>query len=147
MNILGSLRGVSIDQAVKVLDEKGGLDPNVGIVVAPMDVPSTTWDGQEYHFYAARVLPGKRVAAHVHGHGREPYLCLQGKGSMSVGSMEERDSVRWGEPKEFSPNDTIMVEEGQVHSLANVGDEEIIFLFACPEAHLSSDRVMAPTPS
>jgi len=137
------LRSISHDQVKPLLDAKHEADPVAGIAIVPLEGAVNTPDG-EYHFHGARVFTSSPehpnfVNPHFHRFGEEPYVILAGTGGeMNLGKIEG-GKVSWETPKNVKVGDTIVVEELQVHSLRNTGEEELDFIFACPDSHLKDD--------
>lgn len=132
--------------------KKHEADPDAGIAIARLIEadspvpPIETVDGV-YYFHAARVFPGDGnfVNPHWHEAGEEPYLILAGQdGEINLGRVVEGKTV-WDEPRAVSQGQVIIVEEGQVHSLRNRGNEPYDFLFACPHSHLTDKTAENPT--
>lgn len=100
-----------------------------------------TADG-EYNFHAARVFSSSPdqpsyVKPHYHTIGEEPYVILKSNGGeMNTGRVVD-EKVVWDKPRTVSAGETIIVEEGQVHSLRNIDEESLDFVFACPQSHLT----------
>lgn len=142
--LLERLRSIPATRVADALDEvarKKGPDAKAGIVLAPLtEEPDFNLEGQNYHFYAARVMPfGNKqnfVTPHYHTRGQEPYHFVSGKdGEMNWGIVQG-DAVEWDAPQLVQPGDQITIEERQVHSFRNLGTEPYDFVFACPDAHL-----------
>ena len=149
--VIERLNRVSPNETLDLLnaEEKKSIDPTVGIVLVrlsdlfPEKYPSyKTEKGLEYHFYAARVLPhnGVRqsyVTPHYHKYGEEPYIIHRGeKGEMNRGRVEN-GKVVYERKDVVGSKETIVVAEGQVHSLFNPNpNQEVDFVFACPTEHL-----------
>lgn len=137
-----ALKKISPEQAKQALDKKG-IDPTVGIAVAEFsEMPPVKFEDQEYYLYAARVLPkrndGKQpfVTPHEHHAGSEPYV-FYGDGEMNFGRVsEDRKSVSWKEPVSVSSGSEILIDQAEVHSFRNTGEQPVDFLFACPKTHL-----------
>jgi mannose-6-phosphate isomerase-like protein (cupin superfamily) len=155
-NVVDQLNKISHDAVRNLLDAKlqdaQAVDPKAGIVITPLtDIqPLRSEIGQEYSFYAARVLPANPenpnyVNPHYHLHGDEPYRFLAGtNGEMNTGRVRNNEVV-WNISRTVQPNDTFEVQEGEVHSFRNLGKEPYDFTFACPPSHLEDyDQQKAP---
>ncbi|MEW5773999.1 MAG: cupin domain-containing protein [Thermodesulfobacteriota bacterium] len=75
----------------------------------------------------AVVPPGRETAPHSHLGSEELYHVLSGRGRMR---LERREF-------ELLPGDTVRIEPGQVHSVLNEGEEDLVFLCLCapPYSH------------
>lgn len=127
------------------LQEAQAVDPRAGIVIVGLPGEVETPDGA-YHYHGARVLTGAGnfVKPHYHNEGVEPYKILSGTGGeMNSGTVKE-GAVQWDEPRKVGTGDVIVVEEGQVHSLRNPGEEPLDFTFACPDNHLVDNGTEHP---
>lgn len=119
------------------------VDPLAGIVIVNLTEMGTVTSpaGQEYHFYAARILTSNPktpnfVNPHYHLNGEEPYHIITGdNGEMNLGVVKD-GKVEWREPRKVVAGDGIEVQEGEVHSLRNNGEEPMDFAFSCPKEHL-----------
>lgn len=107
--------------------------------------------GQSYEFYGARVLGRTRdggqpyVTPHLHLRGVEPYLFQVGSGEMNFGRVSaEGDAVVWHDPVVVQPGSKFLIDEGDVHSFRNVGDQPVDFVFSCPKSHLIDNSAQAP---
>ena len=136
------LRAITHQQVKPLLDAKHEADPVAGIAIANLvDIEPVTTDKGEYHFHAARVFTSSPehpnfVNPHYHTKGEEPYRILSGEGGeMNLGRVEN-GSVVWDTPFQVKEGQEIEVQEGQVHSLRNTGEEPLDFTFACPDEHL-----------
>ena len=140
-NVRETLRGFELESVKPLLDEKHDIDPTVGIVIVGLGGETMRQAGQKYHYHGAKILTSSPehpnfVKPHFHKHGEEPYRILSGDGcEMNLGRVENEE-VTWNEPIMVKPGDEIEVQEGEVHSLRNTGEEELIFIFACPNSHL-----------
>ena len=133
---------ISLNEVKPFLDAKHSADPVVGIVI--VDLPELEIEGSSgfiYHFHAARIFTSSNetpnfVNPHYHMKGEEPYHILAGdKGEMNIGKVVD-GKVLWQEPKIIKTGDLIEVQEGEVHSLRNLGLTPLDFTFACPDEHL-----------
>ena len=115
--------------------EEGHKDPQVGIKIVKLQGSS------DYALYAGEIDGYKRVGAHYHTQGSEIYQVLEGSGKMYFGKPTAA-SVEWQSPIEVTAGDCFTVEENQAHQLVNPNPQRLVILFICPEAHLSSDRII-----
>lgn len=138
--VVARLKGISHDAVKPLLDAKHDADPAAGIAIANLEGETETPDGK-YHYHAARVFTSSPdhpnfVKPHYHLKGEEPYVILAGTGGeINLGRVSD-GRVSWDAPRTVSSGEAIIVEEGQVHSLRNTGQEELDFVFACPDQHL-----------
>ena len=77
----------------------------------------------------ARVFPGKRTIPHVHPRTEEIYYILDGIGEMTVG--DETSAVE--------PGDAIAIPPGTPHTIANTGEETLVFLCCCAPEYTHED--------
>ncbi len=144
--VVSQLQTISYDQVKPLLDAelaaKHKIDSKAGIVIVNLDGETETPDGR-YHYHGARVLTSSPehpnfVKPHFHTIGEEPYVVLSGSGGeMNLGRVVD-EKVVWDSdsPRNVSEGETVIVKEGQVHSLRNTGEEPLDFTFACPDSHL-----------
>jgi mannose-6-phosphate isomerase-like protein (cupin superfamily) len=90
------------------------------------------------------------VGCHFHAYGDEDYSIVSGRGELYWGAATRNAagySVAWEEPMPIKEGDSFIIPEGYVHQLKNVGKNELIILFACPDSHLDDklDRFMIPS--
>jgi len=148
--VIDQLKTWTHDRVSPLLDTKQ-IDSKAGIIVARnMGDETETPDGL-YHYHAARVLPddpkfpNNYVNPHFHKIGEEPYVILKGnEGEMNLGKVID-GKVVWDQPRSVREGETVLVQEGQVHSLRNTGKEPLDFVFACPESHLTDNTPEDPT--
>jgi len=145
--LIEGLRSLDPHQVKAELDRQSAVDPSVGIIIAPLtDMEATAVNGQAFRYYGARILGGhpedpRYVRPHVHQQGQEPYLILDGtSGEMNTGRIID-EGVAWDDPRDVSPGEVIVIEEGQVHSLANKGEAPFDFVFASPDSHLQDQTL------
>ncbi len=135
-----TLKGFTYEMVKPLLDAKHETDPVAGIVIVGLDGEEYSGD-LKYHFHGARVLTSSPdhpnfVNPHFHKIGEEPYNILAGqKGEMNLGRVVNGE-VQWQEPKIIQAGKLIEVQEGEVHSLRNLGEDPLDFTFACPDEHL-----------
>ncbi len=139
--VVAKLQTINYDQVKPLLDAKHKADPLAGIAIAHLEDPAVVTPDGEYHFHAARVFTSSPehpnfVKPHYHTIGEEPYVILSGSGGeMNLGRVLD-GQVNWDAPKNVSEGETVIVEEGQVHSLRNTGEQPLDFVFGCPDTHL-----------
>jgi oxalate decarboxylase/phosphoglucose isomerase-like protein (cupin superfamily) len=141
--VIDRLVSIPSERVIHLLDadhnEKRAVDPHVGIIIVHLtDIPPVTQDGLDFHFHGARVLTGKGnfVKPHYHKIGVEPYHIISGdQGEMNLGSVSDGE-VTWERPQLIQAGGIVVVQEGEVHSLRNNGEEPLNFTFACPDAHI-----------
>ncbi len=73
----------------------------------------------------ATVAPGKKTATHYHTKSEEIYYILRGEGRMTI--EIESQNVKKG--------DGIIILPGKWHSIANTGNENLVFLCCCAPAY------------
>jgi mannose-6-phosphate isomerase-like protein (cupin superfamily) len=148
-DVLAQLHDVTAEELREALDpEPQEGDAFAGIVIVPLRRPGVMADdGQIYHFYGARVYPGRHVNPHYHRRGAEPYVIRRGAGLMHLGvpTADQTDVQTWLHPFPLGvgpgEENEVIVDVLEVHSLENAGDGPIDFAFACPKMHLDRDRV------
>ncbi len=96
---------------VKVKEAK--FDPEVGIAISKLA------EGENASVHVAIVNPGVKLKDHYHKFRDEIYVILKGKG-------EIRLNDRYIEVVE---GDVVLIPKGTIHSIRNIGDEVLIFLF------------------
>jgi len=148
--IIEKLRTITHDQVRPLLEARSQLDPKAWIVIVKLDITPITGDlGQQYDFYAARVLPAARgnqnyVNSHYHLRGNEPYRFLsKSTGEMNIGTMRG-DEVAWNIRKTTAQDDEIIMQGGEVHSFRNTSDTPVDFVFSCPASHLVDNEPKHP---
>lgn len=70
----------------------------------------------------ARVLPGTRTSAHMLDGIAERYIIVNGRGRVEIGNdiMEE-----------VTPGDVVRIPENTRQSIANIGEDDLIFYVVC----------------
>lgn len=133
-----------------LLDVKHSVDTTVGIEIVHLPEKEVkNAQGFVYHFHAARLFPANPsaqnfVVPHYHLKGIEPYHILSGDGGeMNLGVVNENEVI-WEKPRMVKVGELIEVQEGQAHSLHNVGETPIDFTFACPDMHLVDHSSQSP---
>ena len=141
-NVNDRLLQIKLEEIEPLLGAKHSADPVAGIAIVNLpDIEVVNSEGLKYHFHAARVFTSNLttpnfVNPHYHLIGEEPYNILSGDGGeMNLGRVIE-GKVEWKEPKMVKVGDLIEVQEGEVHSLRNIGETPLDFTFACPDTHL-----------
>lgn len=69
---------------------------------------------------AWHILPGQRIACHMHPHGQDTWTILSGKGAYLI------DTV--GEPRTVVAGDVVVAHRGQVHGVRSLGAEPLRFI-------------------
>ena len=88
-----------------------------------------------------------KVACHVHKDGIEVYEIVAGAGILYSGVTDlSGDSPRLLNQYKLpvKKGDAFIVPSYYAHQLVRSGSEPLIILFACPDEHLGSDRVVMP---
>ena len=80
----------------------------------------------------ATVLPGQATEPHRHLRSEEIYYILSGRGRIELG-----DEVR-----EVGPLDAILIPPGTRHTIANVGEEPLVFLCCCAPPYSHDDTIL-----
>lgn len=71
------------------------------------------------------VLPGQRIAAHVHPEGQDTWTILSGEGEYQIEATGAWRSIAKG--------DVVVAHKGQVHGVINRGQEPLRFIsVVCP---------------
>lgn len=83
----------------------------------------------------ARLAPGQQTTPHYHPRTEEIYYILSGRGQMQIGD----------ELRAVGPGDAIAIPPGQMHTIANDGDETLKFLCCCAPGYEHEDTVLAET--
>ncbi len=149
--VVDHLGAISHEQVLPLIDAQLAVDPKAGILhsIIPEAGIVTTDEGLDYHFHVARVLTAtpnqpNYVNPHYHNIGEEPYHVLSGNnGEINIGIVKD-GAVEWKDPRKVVAGDDIEVQEGEVHSLRNLGDTPLDFTFACPDAHLVDNNSEHP---
>lgn len=81
----------------------------------------------------ARVSAGGATSAHYHRTSEELYLVTAGRAVLRVG----------GRRREVEAGDCALIPPGEVHSLENVGDDELVVVCACSPPYSHEDTVLA----
>jgi len=80
----------------------------------------------------ATVMPGQATEPHRHPRSEEIYYILSGRGRMVLGE----------EVREVGPLDAILIPPGTRHTIANTGDEPLVFLCCCAPPYSHDDTVL-----
>lgn len=80
----------------------------------------------------ARLAPGQSTTPHHHPRTEEIYYILSGQGEMRIG-----DEVRT-----VGPGDAIAIPPGQIHTIANCGQETLKLLCCCAPGYEHDDTVL-----
>lgn len=115
---------------------KGKKDSVVGISLAHLA------GTDDFSLYCTEISPNKRVGAHYHTKGTEFYQIINGEGNIYVGTPLTSGAVDWDKPTKVAKGDFFMIDEGQVHQLHNTSKKDLVVIFGCPNAHITTDRVM-----
>ncbi len=86
-----------------------------------------------YSLAVARLGPGKRSTPHAL-QTTEVYTLLQGRGVMTIN----------GESRDIAAGDAVYIPPRATQSLANTGDEEIVFLCIVDPAWRAEDEIVFP---
>ena len=89
---------------------------------------------QESDFYKVKTIwvdPGKRFSLQRHEKRAEHWLIVQGKALMTLNEEEF----------EMNPGDSIYIEIGDSHRLANIGDEHVIFVEVQTGTYFGEDDI------
>jgi mannose-6-phosphate isomerase-like protein (cupin superfamily) len=81
----------------------------------------------------ARVKPGATTRAHYHQESEEIYVVMAGRGRLR--RNKEKIAVESGV--------SVAIRPGQVHSLENHGDEDLVVLCCCAPAYSHDDTILA----
>lgn len=80
----------------------------------------------------ARVKPGATTMAHYHPESEEVYVVMAGKGRMT------RDNEIFDVTKGIS----VAIMPGQVHSLENTGNEDLVVICCCAPPYSHDDTTL-----
>ena len=93
-----------------------GLHGGVGQIRGGTVLDAAELGGGAWRFVDAWILPpGTSIGSHRHERGRELYLVLSGRGTMTTN----------GVPAAVGPGDLVLNEPGDTHALENTGREEL----------------------
>lgn len=98
---------------VQPITDKGGV---IHVLVSPKTVGS-----RNLILGTATVPVGVTIKTHVHDYGEETFYVLHGHGQVH---LENAESVK------FHPGSAVRIPQGVEHSIENMGDEEILVVFA-----------------
>lgn len=88
-----------------------------------------------------------KVACHLHRQEIEVYEIVAGSGILYSGPVAINESnleLISHNKLVVEAGDVFIVPEGYAHQLLRVGNEPLIIIFACPDAHLAEDRLIMP---
>ena len=80
----------------------------------------------------ARLAPGQQTTRHYHIKTEEIYYILSGRGLMDLD----------GQQREVAAGDAIAIPPGAVHTITNIGQEQLKFLCCCAPAYEHQDTVL-----
>jgi putative monooxygenase len=98
---------------VKAIEDRGG---EIHVLISPSSVQST-----QMIMGTATVPVDGKVLLHVHPHSEECFYVLRGKGEITVDGIGVVP---------FKAGEAVLTPKGSQHSIKNVGDEEILVVFA-----------------
>jgi quercetin dioxygenase-like cupin family protein len=78
------------------------------------------------------VLPGQRIASHVHPHGQDTWIVQRGRGEYAAGDGAARALV---------PGDIAIARTGDVHGVYNAGHEPFVFVSVVSPAQAGYERI------
>jgi mannose-6-phosphate isomerase-like protein (cupin superfamily) len=84
----------------------------------------------------ATVPPGVRTQSHYHPQSEEIYYVLQGEGIMHLA----------GQSRVIRPGDAVAIPPGQIHSIENVQEVELVFLCCCAPGYEHEDTILDHSP-
>lgn len=98
---------------VPTIRDRGG---EIHVLISPTSVQST-----KMIMGTATVPIGGKVLGHAHPHSEECFYVLQGRGEITVEGVGK---------VAFKAGEAVLTPQGAAHSIVNVGDEEILVVFA-----------------
>jgi putative monooxygenase len=98
---------------VATIEDRGG---EIHVLISPTSVGST-----KMIMGTATVPVGGKVLNHAHPHSEECFYVLKGQGKIVVEGVGEVP---------FEPGQAVLTPQGKAHAIYNVGDEEILVVFA-----------------
>ncbi len=98
---------------VATIEDRGG---EIHVLISPTSVGST-----KMIMGTATVPVGGKVLKHAHPHSEECVYVLKGRGKIEFEGIGE---------VYFQPGQAVLTPQGKAHSIYNVGDEEILVVFA-----------------
>ena len=98
---------------VATIEDRGG---EIHVLISPTSVGST-----KMIMGTATVPVGGKVLKHAHPHSEECFYVLKGRGKIEFEGIGE---------VYFQPGQALLTPQGKAHSIYNVGDEEILVVFA-----------------
>jgi len=109
--------------------------------------PYTTKDGSQIREWAgpgyaaearnqslaeATVAPGAATAPHYHRRSEELYLVTSGRGLLRIGEEE----------RELRAGDCAVIPPGQVHTIRNAGETDLVVVCACSPPYSHDDTYL-----
>jgi putative monooxygenase len=98
---------------VATIEDRGG---EIHVLISPTSVGST-----KMIMGTATVPIGGKVLKHAHPHSEECFYVLRGQGKIAVEGIGDVF---------FQAGQAVLTPQGKAHSIHNVGDEEILVVFA-----------------
>jgi putative monooxygenase len=98
---------------VATIEDRGG---EIHVLISPTSVGST-----KMIMGTATVPVGGKVLNHAHPHSEECFYVLRGQGKIVVEGVGEVN---------FQAGQAVLTPQGKAHSIYNVGEEEILVVFA-----------------
>ncbi len=89
-------------------------------------------EGSAYKVKRITVLPGKRLSYQKHLRRNEHWVVVEGKGMVTIDSKEIH----------IEKGDTVDIAREAAHRIANVGDEELIFIEIQQGEYLGEDDII-----
>ena len=83
---------------------------------------SNTPDDPDVSIARARVEPGVTTRWHRLSGTTERYVMLEGRGRVEIGDLP---------PQEVGPGDVVIIPSGCRQRIANIGDDDLVFLAIC----------------
>ncbi|MES2947111.1 MAG: cupin domain-containing protein [Pseudomonadota bacterium] len=85
-------------------------EPIRSIVTESPDATVVAWN----------VLPGQRIACHIHPHGQDTWTILSGRGAYQIDAGSESRTI--------VADDVVVAHRGQVHGVRTLGAEPLCFI-------------------
>ncbi|AWD68588.1 cupin domain-containing protein (plasmid) [Priestia megaterium] len=95
------------------LTDKGG---EVRVLLSPRTVKST-----QLIMGVATIPPGEIVKEHLHDYGEECFYVQKGTGKLILRNLDQLN---------FKAGDALIIPQGTIHSIENIGEEDIEVVFA-----------------
>ncbi len=80
------------------------------------------------------VKPNQKIAPHVHPHGQDTWIILQGEGKYYLDSQGRTQTIMAG--------DIVIAPTGCVHGVANDGKDPLVFISTVSPAHAGYQPVL-----